>query len=196
MRRMRRRSSSRRSSRSGGRTREWNAFTTVDTGNGSFAAHINLPNNSVYANYLLSPDDMTVFYDEPTLVRSILHFSAVGAASVGANNDMWLSMGYIKWDAEVGAAGAVPAGLLPFVPLPFIDADSPWIWQYHQSIPNGPVAGTVRLDAAVDGNGLVDIRTKRKFENGSGLLFVATATRSDGGQINLAVSGRLLWLNR
>lgn len=112
-----------------------------------------------------------------------------------AGTDIFFGWGLIAHKFEGVATGLLPSAALNYVPLPFYDADSDWIYTWHQTIAGG-AAVFQAVDATIQGTGQEDIRTKRKFQNGMGLLGVAYfETSSASGSIKFALSGRLLFLN-
>lgn len=176
---------------------EWVGYNSVDGATGSPAAHVSMAGGAgtVYANYILSPDEMTTLYDEPTLVRSILRWNVSIASGVTANNDWFFAWGLIALNLEA-PGGTLPAAVLGYIPLPFFDADSDWIYEFHSTQTSGMTL-TTSIDATLTGVGEHDIRTRRKFPNGHGLALVAYYATTGGiGQANVQFSGRLLFANR
>lgn len=178
------------------RSREWHSFALVDSGSGFPGGRINLTaNNSVYAGFINSPDDMTILYDEPTLVRGIMDYDFIQPTGQSVSGFM-LGLGLIKSSIE-GFPGAITtAAVLATVPRPYLDGDSPWIWR--RTITWGLATGfTGYTFNSAAGQQPEEFATKRKFHNGEGLLLVAEAFNYSAGavNVNLGWSGRLLWLN-
>lgn len=178
------------------RAKEWVAFAQVDAATQRPNASILLPSQTIYASWILSPDEMTTLYDEPTLLRSILRYSFVPNTQPPAGDGSFLSFGLIKANFETAAGGALPAALLPFVPLPFFDGDSDWIYEWHSTIPSTGVSFLASVYAAQNGNGQEDIRARRKFPDGHGLLLVIYNDSSANVAYRCTVQGRLLFANR
>lgn len=178
------------------RALEWIGFNSVNAGTGSPAAHVNIPIGGIYGNYILSPDELTTLYDEPTLLRSILRFSAATTNAAVANGTDWFfGWGLVALDFEA-PGGTLPAAVLPYVPLPFFDSDTDWIYEYHQTVVSGQQTLKPALDATVNGAGEVDIRTRRRFPNGHGLALIAYFDcNTVNMQINVNFAGRLLFAN-
>lgn len=151
----------------------------------------------VYGNYILSPDDMTINFDEPTLMRWILQWSFQTNQSPGADCALSLQLGLIKLSLE-GATAPFNAGDVARIPLPFDDGDSAWIWQSCQTIVLRVNEKTTILSGS--GGEQLNIKTRRKVENGEGLAMVAVTqmeTPASSGTVGwLSFSGRLLLLNR
>lgn len=179
----------------GRRTKEWVGYNSQSTDGTNLATQIALNSSTTYANYILSPDDMTVLFDEPTLLRSLFGYSWTVQSTFAANNSVFIAMGLIKSTLEA-PSGVLPGALLPYVPLPFFDSDSEWIYETHYTVSAGTNLVPGGQNAFLNHVGREDIRTKRKFPGGTGLLLVAYCqTVSGAGGINLTVSGRSLFLN-
>jgi len=113
---------------------------------------------------------MTEIYDEPTLVRSLISVTA-HCTNTSAPSDMnvFFHAGLIKLRHE-GMSVPFTGAELANLPFPYLDQDSDWIWQFQRCF-FLPVNDRVILTGAPE-SGWEDVRTKRKFENGSGLAFV------------------------
>lgn len=176
------------------RPKEWFGFTTADPATGSPAAKITITTPGVYANYLMSPDDVTAFYDEPTILRMILRFNVVPSQSPANGQTDFLSWGLIVTDIEA-SGGTLPAGLIPFVPLPFNDADSPWLYQWFAAYPSSTTLWLSNY-ATLNGSGQEDIRTRRRIPNGFGIMLVATYESSLAAKsVYWTFHGRILVAN-
>lgn len=176
------------------RSREWIGFNSVNAGTGSPAQSIAFSGGVFYASYILSPDEMTTLYDEPTLMRCMINWQLVADTNVTGDN--FFGMGIIKSSIEA-PGGALAAGAFPFIPLPFYDADSPWIW--YRTVTIRSTVGTVPFGAyaaLTPGQGSEDVKTRRKFEGGSGLLAVAFMEASAVTTWRLSWGGRILFVNR
>lgn len=151
-----------------------------------------IPQLGVYANYILSPDEMTSFYDEPTLLRSILRWVAVTSSAPTSGQDWFFGWGLIQLDFEL-PGGTIAGTYAPALPLPYFDADSEWIYTWYQTVVSGSVLNG-GFGATANGVGMEDIRTRRRFQNGKGLALIAYY---DGFASNLfcQFSGRLLFAN-
>jgi len=82
-----------------------------------------------------------------------------------------------------------------YIPLPFNDADSPWIWQ---NVSTWVLRSNEKF--TLQSIGPINVKTRRKIENGEGLALVASTimdTATVAGVIGmLSFNGRMLLLNR
>lgn len=193
MRRMRRRRSKGPSKR---RSLEWIGYNTIDGVTGRPNKSVVMTNQSIYANYILSPDEMTTLYDEPTLLRSIVRWSCSTTNSNVLNGQTWFfGWGLVALDVEA-AGGTLPGAVLPYIPLPFFDSDTDWIFEYHASFTSGQQLVATTLDAVLEGTGQQDIRARRRFPNGHGLALICYFDSDNASlQLNASFSGRLLFAN-
>lgn len=169
----------------------------VDPATGNPAISATMSANSVYASYILSPDDMSGAYDEPTLMRGILHWTLIpNGLRNTAGAEEWFGIGLIKLSIEA-AQGVLPAAALPFVPLPFFDADSPWIWQRTVNMSTSAGSLWTAMDAQLQDVGAETFQTRRKFENGTGIALICyyNSQGTTPGGVRFSAGGRLLWLN-
>lgn len=145
----------------------WGGFTTFDTGNA--ISPIQLAPNEFIHTWILSPNDASDFYDEPTAVRWLFRFGLIidiPLASIGSD--------YI---ASVHAAIMINKSdenaNVPFVQLR--DTTKDYIWHLHDLLwwRNGAYTGynTLTLGPGVGQSAVVDIRSKRKIPEGYGLSF-------------------------
>jgi len=176
------------------RAREWIAATTVDSSD-AIGVPLTLASNTSTAFWVISPDEMTAIFDEPTLVRSIINWE-ITASTASTTVRQHLQIGLIKWNAEgTGGVDPIPAATVAIVPLPFEDGDAQWIWQYQVNM----VGTTLQSFGFRPGKPGEpdDIKTKRKFQNGDGLLFVAANTRNGVNAVDVYVTfnARFLFIN-
>jgi len=192
---MRRSRSRRAPSRGRARVKEWVGFNTQSLDGTNQATQIALNSSTVYANYVLSPDSVTSLFDEPTLLRSLLAYSWTVQSTFAANTSVFFALGIIRSTIEA-PDGVLPGALSPYVPIPFFDSDSEWIWETHYTVSAGTNLVPGGQNAFLNHVGREDVRAKRKFNGGQGLLLVAWCqTLSGAGGINLTLSGRLLFQN-
>jgi len=139
---------------------------------------------------------MTTSFDEPTLVRTLVQWSLNGVQSAAGDYSAFFAMGLIQLKAE-GLSTPFTTAQLQTLPWPYWDGDSDWIW--HRFLPFTVHTGNVHFAYAnLPGSGAEDIRTKRKFQNGTGLALIVYA---DIRTVNTQTqwyhwSARTLWLNR
>jgi hypothetical protein len=139
---------------------------------------------------------MTTLYDEPTLLRTIARWSFIPNGATIANNSYFMQFGLIALDFEA-PGGQLPAGAIPYVPLPYYDGDSDWIYTWHVTVPTATQSIFQSFFASVNGLGEMDLKTRRRFPNGHGLAVVAMYESSTGaGSAYFSTSGRLLFANR
>lgn len=174
------------------RAKEWVTATTVDSG-GSIGVPITLASNTQTGFWIISPDTMAALFDDPTLVRIILNWeitASTGSASVRQH----IQVGLIKWNAEATPGVSLPVAILPFIPLPFEDGDSPWIWQTQHNMVGTALQswGFRRPNDPYE-----DVKTKRKFQSGEGLLLTAANTRNGVTAVDvyLHLNMRMLFIN-
>lgn len=178
------------------RAREWWNFTNVDPTAFTPIAAITMSTStvgSVYANYILSPEEMTNLYDEPTLVRGMVNANFIFPAGAAVSN-FGIFYGLIQLDLQA-PGGTLSPSAAALVPRPWFDPTAPWIWTKYCRF--NTVTGFTGLEAQAFGWGVeTQFKTKRKFENGSGLAIVIEQYASTNGiVISHNVDGRLLFLN-
>jgi len=180
------------------RAREWLGFTNLDPVGGFPTAAIAMPivaTGQFYANYILSPDEMTSLYDEPTIVRGFVNANFIMPAGGNVGN-FGIFYGLIKSDLEA-PGGVISNVALPFLPRPWFDPDSAWIWTKYCRF--STVTGFTGLEHQAFGwnHQEAEFKTKRKFQNGEGLLLVIEqyGTAGTGLTIQHNVAGRVLFLN-
>jgi len=177
------------------RSKEWLGFGQIDAQTGSPAVSILLLNPiTVYADFILDPDEMSQAFDEPTLLRVLFNWHMRTIQGAPADTALFIGVGLIKLSLE-GTSHPFTSGDLANTPLPFVDGDSPWL--YHSITQIGVKQGDRQQ---VDGSdqGTLDIRSRRKFENGEGLALVIWYETATVNTFNawINVSGRLLFANR
>jgi len=151
----------------------------------------------VYASYILLPDEMTVAFDEPTLMRWLFNWSFRTSAGAATGNQVLnLQLGLIKLSME-NVTNPFAAASLAYVPLPFDDGDSAWIWQLNYT---GILGVSDALLVQSGPPSVTEVKTRRKIENGEGLALIASTkmeVAATGGVSGwLSFSGRFLLLNR
>lgn len=189
----------RRRSRSRGRTprrpKEWLGYASTVAATGAPVGSIVMTPGSVYGNYILSPDEMTTLYDEPTFIRGLLRHTLAWNLVPNAGTTVFFGYGLIALKIEA-AGGVLPAASLPFLPLPYFDADSDWIYETHYNIVSDGSTQIGAVYGILNALGEVDIKTKRRFPNGYGLALIAYYDSSQAGlNARLSVTGRVLLAN-
>lgn len=174
------------------RAKEWVSATTVDAAS-QIGVPLTLASNTQTGLWIISPDTMSILFDDPTLVRIILNWEVT--ASIGSTNvRQHLQMGLIKWNAEATPGVSLPVALIPHIPLPFEDGDGPWIWQWQNNMVGTTLQswGFRRPQDPYE-----DVKTKRKFQAGEGLLFTAANTRNGVNAVDvyITLNLRMLFLN-
>lgn len=194
---MRRRRSFRRSGKT--RAKEWISYTTINPTTFVPNNHISITptaTGAIYASYILSPDEMNTMYDEPTLVRGLLGWTVACPTTAPAGNNLYFAHGLIKSDIEA-PTGIISATYSPIIPRPFLDGDSPWIWQDIRRI--STITGFTGFQSFFNGLGggpFDEFKTKRKFQNGQGLMAVVeTYGETTFPTMYVNIWGRLLFLN-
>lgn len=192
MRRFRRRSRGARSTRA----REWVRWNIQDPGTGRINAFATLGAGNLYGSCILTAGDMQAVFDEPTIVRNILHWSWAFRTLPTTPEVASFAWGLIRTNVNL-AAGVVPGAALPYIPHPWYDADADWIYNSVQQAISENITVQRGFSNEMAGNGLVDVRTKRKFEGGHNLVAAAWFDASNGAQIcDFTIGGRSLFLNR
>jgi len=147
------------------------------------------------ANWLLSPNDAADFYDEPTLIRTLSRFRCNVAISTGdiANEyGALVQFGLIIYKGDDN----VP----PFINT--LDVTKDWI--YYDSVMLYHHAGAIGQVFAVDAEatpylGVVDIKSKRKIPEGSGLAAIVFNNNQFPALDTIAIDfywgGRYLMIN-
>lgn len=188
---MRRTKGFRRSGRSSRpiRAREWDGFTTSPSGILGEPGRIILSPNEVFFDWAFDPDDLRDFYDEPTLVRSLIfdasHASWDGSTSPSISCSLYV--GLIKWKNDN----------FPVTEGPFADdTTKDWIyWAQWMMFNGGTSSGVVLAGNVVNPGDRQDIRTKRKFQSGEGLLLAAFASANNSHDVIWGFNARCLLLN-
>jgi len=188
---MRRTRGFRRSSRSSSRpvrAREWEGFVTSPSGIFGEPGRIVLAPNTGYCDWALDPNDLRDFYDEPTIVRTIIHdqvhplASSAGGVSIACS----LYVGLIAWKDDN----------LPVVG-PFAD-DATKDWMYHtmwNMFNGGTSDGFINAGPTVNPDGRLDLKSKRKFQSGMGLALCAFAPTNNSHSVVWQFNARCLLLN-
>jgi len=184
--------------RSPTRSREWLGHAIVDPSTGSPATAVALDGSlgaAIWGGYLVDPDTMTTIFDEPTLVRSIIHWQQNQIQPALADSGYFLALGLIALKSEQ-MSSPFTAAELNTVPWPYWDADSDWIWHQMYAYTNQTSVRSY-ASAVMPGVGEADIRTKRKFPNGTGLaLIMYYEATPDTADTWVTFNARTLWLNR
>lgn len=181
------------------RSKEWIGMTFVDGTTGSQAASITLQSTSAlsptFGAFFISPDDFTASFDEPTLLRILISWHWQQTQAVATANDVFLEVGLIKLKLEA-TVNPFAAGTIANVPLPYVDSDSDWIWSKFFNFRINPNA-VVTIAGDLPGTGWEDIRTRRRFENGTGLAVIARQSSNTVSTIigQLSLSARALFAN-
>jgi len=186
---MRTRSFSRRSSRSQSprRNREWFAGSTSPSGNLGEPGRILLTTTNAFSSWIITPSDMLDFYDEPTLVRSLIcdqgHALAPNA-SASISVSWYVGISLAKGD------NATPPFLDPQ------DGGHDWIyWAQWMAFNGGTSDGFINAGPTRNGNDTIDIKSKRKFQTGAGLAVYAIAPLNNSHDVVWAMNSRHLFLN-
>jgi len=176
------------------RTREWTDHHTFVGSFPNTATGISLAPGQRFQTWVLNPDEVVEFMDEPTLVRGIFRWFSWAVSATPIAYQTALYWGLIK----VKSNGAIPFTTPSDCPSPINDGDDEWIWQtnvYGQNRLTGVLAQLTQ--AFADKVGFEDVRTKRKFGTGDGLALIveSAADNTIGSSHMFTWSGRLLWLN-
>lgn len=166
MRFKRRRSSARRGSPPGRKV--WGGWTTfLDPGISVGAPQLGF--NEYNADWLLSPNDAEDFYDEPTVIRLISRFLCSVDISTGDIANEYAAL--VQWGIIVTNPDG--NGDVPFINLNDVTKQ----WLYHDEILLWHYAGHISQGFSLSATGgpqqgRVDIRSKRKIPEGSGLAAI------------------------
>jgi len=175
------------------RTREWIAATTSPTEVYEEPGALILAPNQFTSSWILHPGDSTDFFDEPTLVRTLVHLSyltdvSASVVSTGTWNDsIWI--GFVIWRSDI----AGPNDLLIAA-----NGSRDWIWwfqgyTYKLAVGQFIVQGGGTANPG-QGN-MFDLKGKRKIPNGSGIAFCAQTPATNDAEIEFAISTRMLLLH-
>lgn len=170
----------------------WGGWTTRSAVNGSLQTGL-LANNTFEANWLLSPDDALDFYDEPTVIRLLLGFSAFAAEDSGSDNtDEWYQTLFAGiWVTRADEETGEP----PFINLQ--DATHDYLWWTCIQFGHQP-NDILRFNSA---NIKEDLRAKRKVPEGFGVamqIFSADETAAAGDRLEdiaWVTTGRMLMID-
>jgi len=188
---MRRTSGFRRSSKRGSRpvrAREWNGFTTSPSGVPGEPGRIILEPGDIFMDWCFDPNDVIEFYDEPTLVRTIIsdqcHPAVPGGQAASISCSLYVGLIVMKADE------------LP-VPLLFPDdSTKDWVYWSQWMMFNGGVNdGFVNAGPTRNPGDTIDIRSKRKLQSGMGLAIAALAALNNSHDVIWAFNARTLFLN-
>jgi len=160
------RSRSRSSSMPKGR-KVWGTITTVDVD--GLPSPIRLDPGEFSSSWLLSPADAQEFYDEPTLMRLLFNFQAnvtVESANVASEFGASIWANFWVTDGVDPALTTAPAFKNP------LDGTQQWVWSYqnflYHRLNNFVISPFVSLGLAQK-TGYMDVKTRRKIPEGSGL---------------------------
>jgi hypothetical protein len=126
-----------------------------------------LANSTIFADWVLSPDDAVALFDEPTVLRTRVMLTPSFAGTGGAAGTVLVT------------AGIIVANNLLSIPDPMVEAWKDWIWHsawYMTASPaeNGPNTAAITQQDQWD-----DVKTKRRIEAGQGLMFVIRCSAPD-----------------
>lgn len=154
------------SSRSVPSRKVWGGFYSVDLNGG--VSPVSLTPNSFYSGWILSPNDASDFYDEPTVGRLIFNHQIVTnvlTANVANNYGAHIL-------SCIFVSRADPAGLPPFL-NPF-DTTIDYLWWSSKFLHHEANMAFGFGAAATNSGpqqGHFDIRAKRKMPEGFGLAY-------------------------
>lgn len=161
--------------RRGGRKRatHWIQAITSATLDPLLPSLIQIPSDgSIGMNWIIPPDDVRAFYDDPTIVRMLIKISwlvinGTDAAVIGRT----LTAGFGIREAQgTGGTGVSTPNAVGAIEDPYID----WMFNDVAMLGNNVPAGTPNpaswtAYASTTGDSRFDIRTKRKLRDGYGL---------------------------
>jgi len=189
--RLRRQRSSRRSESPPGR-KVWGGWQTFDIGN--VVSTIELQPNEFIHTWMLSPNDASDFYDEPTVIRMLFRFIAHGDITGADSGNEWMALVH----------ASIQVFQFDDVNLPFIenrDGTKDYLWQLSTLLWHAEDRAfgspSIALGAELN-NGTLDIRSKRKIPEGHGLSFFCyndPTVRDDALGISFYTSGRVLFID-
>jgi len=189
---MRRTRGFRRSSRGSSRpirAREWSSFSTSPTDTFGEPGPIVISPGTTFYDWAADPNDLRDFYDEPTLVRTLIYDSlhVLISASTNPAINCSLYVGLISYKNDN----------FPVTEGPFTDdATKDWVyWQHWMMFNGGANSGFVEAGTTVNPGDKIDLKTKRKFQSGEGLLACAWAPVNNTHDVVWAMNGRYLLLN-
>lgn len=192
---MRRRRSRTRGSKAPARNREWVIWNTQDPATHRLNVYNQLGTGNMYASVILSQGDFQTFFDEPTIVRNIIHWSWTFRTLPAAPEINTFQFGIIRTNLVL-PSGTVAAAALPYLPHPWFDGTADWIFNSVQQAMSENITVQRGFANEMTANGLVDIKTKRRFERGHNLVLVAGFDSSNGAQIcDWVAGGRSLFFN-
>jgi len=171
----------------------WGGFTSFDIGN--TISTIELNTNEFIHTWILSPNDASDFYDEPTAIRWLFRFIAHGQISGADSGNEWMA----SVQAAIMVTKSDENANVPFVNTR--DSTKDYIWQldtllwHHEDAAFG--SPSIALGAELN-NGTLDIRSKRKIPEGYGLsmqVYNDPGIRDDPLPIVFFTSGRYLMID-
>lgn len=137
---------------------------------------------------IIAPDDFEVIFDEPTLVRMILRWQIVGQPMV-TGTEGFVRIGILHHNYNVSIGPASPPELL-------IDGGyGQWLWMTSLAVRNPAASSFAFANSGGDKVSFEDVRTKRKFETGDGMLAVFRNDINSDVNFHFHLTGRLLFLN-
>jgi len=168
------------------RSREWIEWWTAIATTPTDPDWIDLGVGSIFANYILDPLQMQNEFDEPTMVRNIVRWwvTADGTPPMRLSAYFGLISSTLKTPPFFDA------------PVPTLDGADDWIWKTVVAGRADLAAGSAQLTQLPnDKYGFEDIKTKRKFSDGRGLMLVVENPPSSNVGFHFMMNGRTLFLN-
>lgn len=167
----------------------WLSFETSPTNVPGEPGSILLAPGQGINEWLISPNDSEVFFDEPVLLRSLIGYSVATIDPVADHDgETILYMGVIVTPGDAVS----PPTIFPTV------GSHDWIWHGRVLLGRNPgggsTGGTFFAAAATDAAPIFDIRSKRRIPNGYGLAFYADAVASPTGSLHPEVG--VYWWSR
>ena len=170
----------------------WGGWTTYDIG--LDVSQIELAPNEFIHTWILSPNDASDFYDEPTVVRMLFRFIALAHITGANSGDQWQA--HVRSTIQVLKDDSVN---LPYIETRDVTKDYLWemdtlLWHFEDNAFGTPSIG---LGAELN-NGTLDIRSKRKIPEGYGLSFFCyndPLVRDTALTVEFFTSGRFLMID-
>jgi len=192
--RFRRRGTSRRSSRPR-RSMEWIAAVSSPSLSVLDPGPIEIPGGDlggVLSFWIAGPDTLGSFFDEPTLVRSLIRTAWLisGVPEFPAGTYFAGAVGIIE---QVGIADSVPPESISPIDHQYYD----WVWLEptilgnNTLMPGGQHANTAAFYSWTGGE-MYDIRSKRRLRSGYGLAVHIQSSEPSGGAASLSFHSRHL----
>jgi len=169
---------------------EWIGAHTSPTGTPGEFGIVGLATGTDVNEWLLTPGEAEEFFDEPTLVRTLI----------------WPYVGLLNSPAFTAIVGAGWMGIMVApgggaVPDPSINAnraDIDWLWWVPFCLGNTGNADTIVSTFVASGTAgnQYDIRSKRKIPSGYGLAFYMSTGLINNVPLGLAIQARMLFANK